>query len=307
MPVIAALDGERQPDVQRIEQIRRPWAERNHDIARIERAARHVDPPMRLGAMQRPRVALQRNPAERGEARRVGAGERQRIAHAHRAGPMHSVFEYGRERRFERARGVAVERHVGNAELRRHVAFARLRGERFVAAVELEPAVAADVRLGAGFVDQRLVLGDRAHKKRPHQLGGLDEALGPRRGVECGKPRRDLRQKSQMVVGFRRALERDAKQCHPIRRKGLRKDGVAFDNAGIAVGGPLPRTSAVDQRNRKPALDEMQRDRGSDDAGSQHDDIGPRHSKSLRCGHAVSRRGGRVQSGYGGCGVRPTR
>ena len=68
-----------------------------------------------------------------------------------------------------------------------------------------------------------------------------------------------------MIVGFRRALERDAKQRQPIRRKGLRKDGVAFDDAGIAVGGPLRRPGAVDQRNRKPAFDEMQRDRGSDD------------------------------------------
>ena len=84
-----------------------------------------------------------------------------------------------------------------------------------------------------------------------------------------------------------------------IRRKGLRKDGVAFDDAGIAVGGPLARLGAIDQRNRKPALDEMQRDRGADDAGPQHDDIGARHGKTSAAATRYLRRSGAVSSRSG--------
>ena len=89
-----------------------------------------------------------------------------------------------------------------------------------------------------------------------------------------------------MIIGFRRALERDPQQRRQSRRKRRRKDGVAFDDAGIAVGRPLARPAAIDQRDREAALGEMQRDRGADDAGSKHDDIGARH-EDLRCGHAV--------------------
>src|SRR5271168_3144604 len=65
-----------------------------------------------------------------------------------------------------------------------------------------------------------------------------------------------------------------------MRRKCRRKNRVAFDDAGIAVGRALACPAAVNQRDRKPALDQMQRDRGTDDAGAKDDDIGSRHVAS---------------------------
>ena len=80
------------------------------------------------------------DPAERSKARGVGACHRQRIAHAHRAGPVHGVAEHPGERRLERKRPVAVERDVGDAKTRRKLELDRLRREGGVGAIELEPA-----------------------------------------------------------------------------------------------------------------------------------------------------------------------
>ena len=51
---------------------------------------------------------------------------------------------------------------------------ARLRRERAVGAIKLEPAAAAEVTLRAGLGRERLVLGDRARQQRPHHFCGLD-------------------------------------------------------------------------------------------------------------------------------------
>ena len=77
MAMVAALDRERQLDAERREHVRRPRPERDHDVAGVERPGGGIDAPMRSGAVQRARVAGKRNPAERGEARRVGARQRQ--------------------------------------------------------------------------------------------------------------------------------------------------------------------------------------------------------------------------------------
>ena len=116
MAVIAALDRERQFYAERIEHVRQPRPERDDDLAGIERAGRRIDAPMRIDAMQRARIAGKRQAAERRKARGIGARQRQRIAHAHRAGPMHGVTEHRRKRWFERARRVAIERDIGDAE-----------------------------------------------------------------------------------------------------------------------------------------------------------------------------------------------
>jgi len=38
------------------------------------------------------------------------AAKRQRIVHAHRAGPMHAMAEHATKRRFERERAFTIER-----------------------------------------------------------------------------------------------------------------------------------------------------------------------------------------------------
>ncbi len=75
--VIAALDRHRQFEAERLEQIRRPGPERDHHLRRIERAFVGLHPPEAAGAMQRARVAIERDAAERGKARGIGARHRQ--------------------------------------------------------------------------------------------------------------------------------------------------------------------------------------------------------------------------------------
>ena len=88
--------------------------------------------------MQRARVAGQRNAAERGKARGIGARQRQRIADAHRAGPMHGMTEHRRLSDGSSASAaVAVEHDIGDAEARGQFELGRLRGERAVGAVKL--------------------------------------------------------------------------------------------------------------------------------------------------------------------------
>ena len=84
-----------------------------------------------------------------------------------------------------------------------------------------------------------------------------------------------------MVVRLRRALERDPQQGGKTRREGGRKNRVAFDYAGIAVGGLLARIAAVDERDAQALPGELQRGGGADDAGAQHNDIGARHNANL--------------------------
>ena len=84
-----------------------------------------------------------------------------------------------------------------------------------------------------------------------------------------------------MIVRLRRPLERDPQQRQQPGRKRVREKRVAFDDAGVAVGGFLARPAAIDQRDRKPALGEVQRRRGADDAGAEHDHIASRHDGLL--------------------------
>ena len=93
----------------------------------------------------------------------------------------------------------------------------------------------------------------------------------------------------QVVVGDRRALERDTRKFGKARREGRGKNRIAFDDAGIAVGGPLPRLAAVDQGNRQAAFGEVNGDCGADNSGSKHDDIGVRQD-NLHCGRSYRMR-----------------
>src|SRR4029450_4581425 len=55
--VIAALDGERQPDAERLEHIGREWSERYDRVLGIERALGRFEAPVCVGATPRPRGA----------------------------------------------------------------------------------------------------------------------------------------------------------------------------------------------------------------------------------------------------------
>ena len=76
-----------------------------------------------------------------------------------------------------------------------------------------------------------------------------------------------------MIIGLARALERDARQRAEIGRERRREHRVALDHAGIAIGGLLAHAGAIDQRHAQAALGEMQRDRGADNAGAEHDGV----------------------------------
>src|SRR5262245_11294710 len=84
-----------------------------------------------------------------------------------------------------------------------------------------------------------------------------------------------------MVVGIGRALERDAGEARQAARKRRRKQCVTLDDAGVAVRSLFARAAAIDQRDREPALDQMQRGRDADDAGAENDRISARHVSIL--------------------------
>ncbi len=236
---------------------------------------------MPIGAAERARVPAHHHPAEGSKARGVGLRHSQRIGDAHGAWPVHGMTKDRRKARLELARPVHVERAVGNVELLRERKFALERLERTLATVKLEPAFLAQITGGAGLGQQRLMLGERMREQRPHQPRGLNQALGARSGTKRDEPRRKLRQKAQVIVGFRRALERHAQERDRVGRKGGRKDGVAFDHPGIAVGGLFADRTAIDERNRKAAFGEVQRDRGANNAGTEHDSVEARHAVYL--------------------------
>ena len=191
--------------------------------------------------------------------------------------PEHGVTKHRRERRLERACRLDVEHAQRHAELGRDGALARGAGKALVAAVELEPAGVAHVALGTRLGHQRFVLADRAGEQRPHRLHGLDEVLRRRIAAEREEPGRDLGEKPDVVVRFRRLLERDAHERGQASRKARRKQRVGLDDAGVAVGRALPRLAAVDQRDGKAALGEMERHRDADDTGAEHDRVGASH------------------------------
>ncbi len=192
---------------------------------------------------------------------------------------MHRAAKDRSERWLKRQGGIGVERHIGDSPLPRECEFAGLACERGVGAVELEPAVALEIALGASLGAQCRMLFDRARKQRPHESRGFDQPLRLRCRAEGHEPRRDRRQKPEVIVGNGGAFQRDARQHRPARRKRGGKDRVALDDAGIAVGRALARAGSVDQRYRYAAFCQMKRDRRADDPGSEHDDIGVRQRK----------------------------
>src|SRR5262249_29211753 len=80
-----------------------------------------------------------------------------------------------------------------------------------------------------------------------------------------------------MIIRLGRALERDPQQGAKAARKRMREQRAAFNDAGIAIGGFLARPAPIDESHREPTLDEMQRNRGADDAGTEHDGISTCH------------------------------
>jgi hypothetical protein len=140
-----------------------------------------------------------------------------------------------------------------------------------------------------------------AREQRAHRPRGLDQPLRLRAGAKFHEPRRDLRQEAQVIVGFRRALERHPQQRDRVGREGGRKDGVAFDHAGIAVRGFFARRAAIDERNAEAALGEVQRDRCADNTGAEHDGIAAYHSLLLPKHLRRPRARGRLQRRRTGC------
>ena len=227
--------------------------------------------------MKRARIAAHHHAAERGETRRVGLGNRERVGDAGDALPMNRVPKGRREARLKLARALRIERAVGNAELLRQREFTLERAKRAIAAVELEPAFLAQIPERARLRQQRFVLRHRARKQRTHRPGRRHQARGRRRSTKFEQPWCDLRQEGQVIVGFRRAFERDAQQGDGVRRKGRWKDGVALDRPRVAVGGLLARRAAIEQRDSQAALGQMQSDGGADNAGTKHDGIDACH------------------------------
>ena len=90
-----------------------------------------------------------------------------------------------------------------------------------------------------------------------------------------------------MVVRLARSLERDARQRRKTNREGWRENRVAFDDAGIAAGGLLADTGAIDQRHTQVTLGEVQRYRGADDTGSEHHGVRASHELSIRALHGA--------------------
>ena len=114
--------------------------------------AARIDAPMRLGAMQRARVAGKRNAAERGES----APHRRASAPADCSrSPRRSNARRGGTPAQATARARAPHRHrAARWRCRSCAASSSSRacaGKRAVAAVKLEPAVAAQISFGAGF------------------------------------------------------------------------------------------------------------------------------------------------------------
>src|SRR6478735_2361481 len=82
-----------------------------------------------------------------------------------------------------------------------------------------------------------------------------------------------------MIIGFARALERDARQRVDIGRKRWREYRIAFDNTGITIGRLLAEAGPVYQRNRQPAFREVDRHRNADNTCAKNNRIGACHGR----------------------------
>src|SRR5258708_13979571 len=106
--VIAALDGERQIDAERTEQIGRPRPERHHGDISVDRALYGVDPPPRTQAVQAARVPRDGHAAERRKTCRIGSGESEWGSDAGGVLPEDGMAEYRRHGRLQDARVVRL-------------------------------------------------------------------------------------------------------------------------------------------------------------------------------------------------------
>ena len=78
----------------------------------------------------------------------------------------------------------------------------------------------------------------------------------------------------QVIVRFRRALQRHLHELPQAPRKRRREHARADDDAGVAVARQLARAAAVDERDGEPALRELQRRGRADDAGAENEYVG---------------------------------
>ncbi len=236
-----------------------------------------VDAPVPVGAVQRARIAIDEHAAERREARRIGARHHQRIGERGDVRPHQRMAEHRQKARLKRERAFGIERLRRDADLRAELELRLHRLERRIAAIERDPAGLAQVFHRAQLFEQLLVLGDRGGHQRAQLDRAVLQLLRRRPAVICDQPRRDLQEIAPMVVRLGRALERDLDELLQAARERGRKHARADDDAGVAVARLLAGPAPVDQRDRQPALDQMQRDRRADNAGSQNDCIGTRH------------------------------
>src|SRR5712691_1303448 len=110
MSVIATLDRKRKPYAKSVEQIRRPWPQRDHAFSRVDRSLICFNTPAVACTVQRARIAYNGDPAECSKARGVGARDPERITHARRLRPEHSVRKNRMEGWLEREGFAGVER-----------------------------------------------------------------------------------------------------------------------------------------------------------------------------------------------------
>ena len=195
---------------------------------------------------------------------------------------MHATAEHRHKVRLEVECRFRGKEAIGDPEFVSQRQFALERSKTALAAIELEPASFAQITGGSGLGEKRLVFGKRAREHRPHRVHRLDQPGRRRCSAKFQQPRRDPRQISQMVIGLGCPLEHDAQQRAGIGGKDRREDRVAFDYSGIPVRGLLAGCAPIHERHGKAALGEMQRNRGADNARSEHHRVDARHDPPVR-------------------------
>jgi hypothetical protein len=119
--------------------------------------------------------------------------------------------------------------------------------------------------------NQRVMLLDALRHQRGERLHRLFDPFGDGVPPVLEKPRRDPRQRRQMVYGVASVIHRIAQDNAEFSGKGVGDHGFALDQAGIAVACFFPRITPVDQNNVPTAPLQMQRHADSHHSCSEND------------------------------------
>ncbi len=273
LPMVAALERQGNAIAERPQQIRGPRSQRDHDMARRDRAVRERHAPALAVGHDRLDVRLADRAARPCEHPRIGLDHGARRVDRGRLRVQQADLVDRQDVRLQRGNA------PGGREARLSMPYsARKACSAFAAATASlrqafsQPVSRMRCAASALTIHSRCSFSD-APISPCRAVGPRLEARRRRIGEEADDPVEIADGPGRIPAQRGVPVGEVTRQRAPQRRLVERHDRAAGENAGIAIGGFAARLAPVDEDHRQAALPRRKGRRHADDARAEHDDI----------------------------------